>query len=137
MRLRQTSVAFCLLLGACATTPAAPTGFRLIDENNTIHEGALWADSRLIEVTLGESRYRGFYIVATSMATVDTWPSFRHGFPRESVAIVNGNTAKAHLSSDNGEHLNCDLIFQGKRIIGECKSPQGKTYQLVAGDAAK
>ena len=86
-----------------------------------------------MEVTIGDSYYRGVYIVATSVTTLDTWPRFYRGFPRDTTAVVSGNTAKAHLTSDSNEHLNCEFVFQARHVVGECKTPQGQVYQLVAG----
>jgi hypothetical protein len=122
--------ALVLVLGGCAAP--APLPFRLIDSDNAAFHGFFRIENQSMEVRIGETLYQGFYIVATSVEHT-TLSSSRFGkLPRDSVTVASSNSARAHLVAQNGLRLACEFIFEAQRAIGECKSPPGKTYELVA-----
>lgn len=126
-----------LILGGCAAPQPYP--FDLVDEGNKVYRGTfIPADNRL-EVWIGNKLYQGFYVVATGVATTTGfgmgfgWRG-RYGsmFPNESMTVVNSNMGRAHLQTAEGDHLNCEFLFEARGLVGECKSPQGKIYQMAA-----
>lgn len=119
------------LLYGCAAEPPIP--FQLIDATSTSFNGSFDGRSQAMEVFIGETRYLGFYVIGTGVATAPQ-PWFpRRGFPIDMTTTFRTNTARAHLQSANGRHLNCEFNFEGRRAIGECRTPEGTRYQLVAG----
>jgi hypothetical protein len=126
------AVAAAVALAVAGCAAPAPVPFRLIDDANKEFQGTLSSDGQRMEVWLGDRLYQGFYIVATSVATTEQWPSRFGRLPRDAVTVTSGNSARAHLASTDGQRLACEFVFESGRAIGECRSPQGKTYQLIA-----
>lgn len=118
-----------ILATGCATPQPVP--FQLIDSESRIQKGTIFPDTQRIEVMVEGQLYKGFYIVATGMAHSETFGGFR-SYPRETITTYSSNSARAHLISDKGQRLGCDFLFEGKRAIGECRSPAGTVFQLTA-----
>ena len=123
-------VALIALLAGCAAP--VPVPFQVIDSNNVVYQGIFGADNQSVEVRIGDTLYQGFYIVSSSIQNTTTWVGRFGQIPRESISVASSNNALAHLVATDGQRLTCEFLFQGARAIGQCMSPQGKTYQLVA-----
>ena len=130
---RNAMLAACAGLAACAAP--APVDFSLVGPDNDKHVGTFQPANQAVEVWIGDIRYQGFYILSTSVETVLMPPTRFMRFPRDSTVVSRSNTARAHLVGSDGAHLNCEFLFEGNRAIGECRSPGGRVYQLVAGAA--
>jgi hypothetical protein len=56
--------------------------------------------------------------------------------PSETWTTVSNNSGKAFLQSADGDKLHCDFMYEGRRLLGECRSPDsGAVYQMVANQA--
>lgn len=137
-----------LLLGACATTPQ-PLPFDLVGKGATAHRGLFKPADGSIEARINGKVYTGFYVTSVSTARSTSvgvgmgYGSFgRRGygaygaFPQETWTTISNNSGKAYLQSADGDKLNCDFIYEGRRLLGECRSPDnGAVYQMVANQA--
>ena len=123
------SLSVLILAVGCATPQPVP--FQLLDSSNIIQRGTIIPDGQRIEVVIDGQLYKGFYILGSQVAFSETLGG--RLTPLDTVTTTTSNTARAHLASANGQQLNCEFLFEGKRAIGECKSPEGKVYQLSAG----
>jgi hypothetical protein len=119
---------FAFLAGCAASTPVP---FQLIDAASKVQKGSLFTDNHRIEVTVDGHLFSGFYIVASSAAFSQTIPTRRY-YPRETLTTFISNSARAHLTSNIGQRLSCEFLLEAKRALGECKTPAGATFQLVA-----
>ena len=140
-------VAAALLLTACATTPQ-PLPFDLVDKANVPHRGLFKPADNSIEVRVVDKVYKGFYVISSSTAR-STEVGFGVGFggygrygysgygayPSERWTVISNNNGRAHLQNAEGDRLNCEFMFEGRRLLGECRSPQGAVYQMVANQA--
>lgn len=115
--------------GGCATPQPVP--FQLVDSESRIQWGTLFPDSQRIEVMINGHVFNGFYIVASGTAFSQTLAG-RRFFPSDTVTTYSSNSARAHLTSDNEQQLNCEFLFEFRRAIGECRSPAGAIFQLIA-----
>lgn len=82
-------------------------------------------------MTVDSLKYGGFCIVATGVAfsrPMMVGPFF----PYDTVTTYTSNQARAHLTAEGGPPLNCQFLFDGPRAVGECRTPEGAVYQLVA-----
>jgi hypothetical protein len=129
--LKALSASLCVvaLVAGCATLQPVP--FQLVDSTSAVQKGMIFPDRQSIEVTIDGQQYKGFYLVAAGAAYSETFGGWRRG-PNQSVTTYSSNSARAHLSSDKGQRLNCEFLFEGRQAIGECKTPAGVTYQLSA-----
>lgn len=129
--LKALSASLCVvaLVTGCATPQPVP--FQLIGPSSAVQKGAIFPDRQSIEVTIDGQQYKGFYLVAAGAAYSESYGGWRHG-PNQSVTTYSSNSARAHLSSDKGQRLNCEFLLEGMRAIGECRTPAGVTYQLSA-----
>lgn len=118
-----------LLAGGCATPQPLP--FRLVDAASKVQNGTFFPDTQRIEVTLDGRRYAGFYLVATSVAYSQSLSGWRF-FPHDTVTTVASNSARAHLVAEDSRQLNCEFLIEARRALGECRTPAGTVYQLVA-----
>lgn len=118
-----------LWLTACAPMPPVP--FDLTRQQEVSH-GWFYPQERRLDVRIGDKLFSGYYIVASSTAynPAPSLPFRRWGFPGDNVSVISSNTARASLAANDGERLSCELLFDGNRAAGECKSTQGQTYQL-------
>ncbi len=119
-----------LLLAAGCAAPQ-PVPFQLIDSESRVQKGTIFTDTQRIEATVDGQSYKGFYIIATGMAHSETFGGWRAS-PRETVTTYSSNSVRAQLTSDKGQRLKCDFLFEGRRAIGECRTPAGAVFQLVA-----
>lgn len=117
------------LAGACATPQPVP--FQLVDAASRVQKGIMFTDSQRIEVTVDGQTYTGFYIIASGSA-VSHVQAGRRFFPGDTLTTFSLNSARAHLTADNGQRLNCDFLLEYRRAIGECRSPSGAVFQLIA-----
>lgn len=118
-----------LLVAGCATPQPLP--FRLIDAASRVQSGTFFPDSQRIEVTLEGRRYTGFYLGATSVAYSQSLSSWRF-FPHDTVTTIASNSARAHLVAEDGKQMSCEFLIEARRALGECRTPDGAVYQLVA-----
>lgn len=122
----------CLFVVTVAAGCAAPPiPFQLIDSESRVQWGTIYPNTRRIEVTVDGHVFNGFYIVASGEAVSDTL-SGRRFFPSETFTTYSSNAARAHLSAENGQQLSCKFLFESKRAIGECRTPAGAVFQLIA-----
>lgn len=122
-------VCMLVLAGGCATPQPVP--FQLVDSGSKVQRGVLFPDSRRIEVTVDGHVFNGFYIVASG-AAVSHIMGGRWLFPGDAVTTFSSNSARAHLTADNGQHLSCEFLLESRRALGECRSPAGAVFQLIA-----
>ncbi len=137
-----------LLLSACATTPPQPLPFDLVDKSNIAHRGLFKQADSSIEVRIADKVYTGFYVISSSTARstdfgfgVGFGGYGRYGYggygayPTERWTVISNNNGRAHMQNADGDRLNCEFLFEGRRLVGECRSPQGAVYQMVANQA--
>jgi hypothetical protein len=138
-----------LLLAGCATPPQ-PLPFDLVGKGSTVHRGLFKPADGSIEVRIDNRVYTGFYVTSVSTAR-STNVGFgvgyggwgRYGgygmygaYPSETWTTVSNNSGKAYLQSAEGDKLNCDFMYEGRRLLGECRSPDtGAVFQMVANQA--
>ena len=130
-QLKAVSASFCIvaLIAGCATPQPVP--FQLIDSASAIQKGTIFPDKQRIEVTIDGQQYKGFYLVAAGTGYSEIYGGWRSA-PRQSVTTYSSNSVRANLSSDKGQRLSCEFLFEDRRAIGECKTPAGVVYQLSA-----
>jgi hypothetical protein len=121
-------IAATLLVAGCASQPIP---FQLIDSESGINTGTIFPDGQRIEAIIEGQSYKGFYIVASQVAYSETFGGWRYG-PHDTVTTSSSNSGRAQLTSDKGQHLSCEFLFESKRAIGACRSPAGKVFQLTA-----
>jgi len=118
------------LLSACTTVQPPPLPFSLA-QGDQLHNGQMHPGDHLMEVTVAGKRFEGFYIQANSTAlSQGLWP--RRGFPNDTVTNISSNAARAVMTAADGERLYCDFMFEGNRVLGECKSSTNASFQLLA-----
>jgi hypothetical protein len=118
-----------ILAAGCAAPQPVP--FQLIDSESRVQKGTIFPDRQGIEVTVEGQSYKGFYLISTGMAHSETFGGWR-GFPHNTITTYSTNSVRAQLSSEKGQRLNCEFLFEGNRAIGECRTPAGAVFQLVA-----
>jgi hypothetical protein len=130
-RLKVISACVCavVLVSGCAAPQPVP--FQLTDSASAIQKGTIFPDKQRIEVTIDGQQYKGFYLVASGTGFSESFGNWRRG-PTQSVTTYSSNAVRAHLSSEKGQRLSCEFLFEGGRAIGDCKTPAGVTYQLSA-----
>ncbi len=116
-----------VLVAGCATPQPVP--FQLVDSESRIQTGTIFPEGQRIEATIDGQLYKGFYIAANGMAY-----SQSHGSLHLSTTVTHfsSNSVRAQLASDKGQRLNCEFLFESGRAVGECRSPAGAIFQLVA-----
>jgi len=117
------------LVAACAAPQPIP--FQLVGSAPAVQRGTIFPDKQQIEVMIEGQQYKGFYLVASGSAFSESYGGWRHG-PYQSVTTYASNSARAHLSTDKGERLSCEFLFEGRQAIGECRTPAGAVYQMTA-----
>lgn len=142
-------IAAMLVLAGCATAPQ-PLPFDLVGKGNTVHRGLFKPADGSIDVRINNKVYTGFYVtsVSTARSTTMGWGVGyggygRYGYggaygayPSETWTTVSNNSGKAFLQSGDGDKLNCDFMYEGRRLLGECRSLDGSVvYQMVANEA--
>jgi len=119
------------LVVGCVASPPMP--LQLVDSASRMYSGTLNPDSQKLEVTIDGHLFRGVFIVGSGSAVSETLSGRRY-LPGETVTYYTSNSARAHLTSDNGKQLNCEFLYEVSHAIGECKSPSGAVFQLSADD---
>ena len=119
------------IAGGCAAS--LPVPFQLVDSSSRVQMGTLNLDKQQIEVTIDGHLFNGFFIVGSGSAISQT-VSGRRLMPSDTVTNYSSNSARAHLTSDNGQELNCEFLYEFRRAIGECKTLSGAVFQLSAED---
>ena len=120
-----------LALAAAGCAAPQPLPFQLVDPAAKVHRGTLFPENRGIEVVVDGQMYSGIYIVATGFAISHPmlWgPYFFH----DTVTTYTSNSARAHLTAEGGRRLACEFLVDGPRAVGECRTPEGAVYQMVA-----
>lgn len=120
-----------VVAGGCVAPQPVP--FQLVDSQSRVQWGTLFPDSHRIEVMIDGHAFNGFYIIAGGDAISQTL-SGRRFFPSETITTYSSNSARAHMTSDNGQQLSCEFLFESRRAIGECRSPAGAVFQLIANE---
>ena len=117
-----------ILLAGCASKQPVP--FQLIDSSAFVSKGSIFFTEQRIEVLVDDQLFKGFIIVASQVSYSETYG----GRLTTLTTVTNSesNSARAHLKSEKGQELYCEFLYEGTRAIGECKSPEGKVYQLSA-----
>ncbi len=123
-----------VLAAGCAAPQPVP--FHLVDSGSRIQKGTIFPDEHRIEATIDGQLYKGFYITATGMAYSQSYGSLR-SYPSTTVTHFWSNSVRAQLTSDEGQQLNCEFLFDSVRAVGECRSPAGAVFQLVADGKAE
>lgn len=120
------------ILAGCAAP--APIPFQLIEDQRT-HHGTFKPGDASIDILIGDKPFHGFYIVAagTTVSTVET-PFARRFRSYQTITTSTSNSARALLTSPDGERITCAFLFQDKRAVGDCKSSKGKVYQFLAAE---
>jgi len=118
-----------VLASGCAAPQPLP--FRLIDAASKVEHGTLYRDSERIEVTIAGQLFSGFYLIASGTAVSQTLVG-RRFLPHDTFTTIYSNSARAHLTADNGRQLQNDFLFESERALGECRTPAGETFQLIA-----
>ncbi|NNM51815.1 MAG: hypothetical protein HKM02_06270 [Pseudomonadales bacterium] len=120
-----------LILSGCAITPIP---FALYGKDNATGSGTMDPRHGTIQATIDGRDYHGFYIVSHGTAVTSSPPDPFFGFPpiMNSMVDVSMNSARAAMSSDDGSRISCQFLFQGHRALGDCQTPSGKHYQMVA-----
>jgi hypothetical protein len=121
--------ALALALAGCAAPQPMP--FQLVDPAAKVHRGTLFPETRGIEAVIDGRKYSGFYIVASGMAISHPMPMGPYFYP-DTVTTYSSNEVRAHLTAEGGRRLACHFFVDGPRAAGECRSPEGTVYQLVA-----
>jgi hypothetical protein len=121
------------LVGLVGCSTPQPLPFQLIDSESKVLQGTIFPASQRIEAIIDGQLYKGFYIVANGVARSETFGGWR-SFPRDTVTTFSSNSARAQLISDKGQRLSCEFLLESNRAIGECRSPAGMKFQLVAGE---
>ena len=120
------------LIGASALwgcAPLPPLPFSLIDRGQ-VYQGTMLQSDRRIDVDIGAKHFRGYYLLAQGTAYF-SGIGWRRTYGYDNRTNFISNTARASLSSADGEWLNCEFIVDDGQAIGECKSTNGQSYQLV------
>jgi hypothetical protein len=128
-RVKAMSLGLCAVVLVAGCAASQPVPFQLVDPASAVQKGVIYPDGRRIEVTIDGALYKGFYLVASGVTHTETSGGFRYG-PRHSMSVYFSNSARAKLTSDKGQHLICEFLFEDRRAIGECRTPSGVTYQL-------
>ncbi len=121
---------FVVIVASGCSAPL-PLPFQLLDSESRVQWGTLFPDSQRIEVMIDGHLFKGFYIVASGTAVSQTMAGRRY-FPSDTVTTYSSNSARAHLTADDGRQLNCEFLFESRRAIGECRTPAGAVFQLIA-----
>jgi hypothetical protein len=116
------------MVGGCAAPPVA---FQLLDAESRVQSGTLFPANQQIEVTVNGHAFRGFYIVAGGTADSQSFGGHRF-LSRDTITTFSSNSARAYLTADDGQRLSCEFLFESRRAIGECRSPAGAVFQLIA-----
>lgn len=123
----------CVVVLAAGCAASLPVPFQLVDSSSRVQSGTLYLDSQRIEVTVDGHLFSGFFIVANGSAISQT-VSGRRLLPSDTITSYSSNSARAHLTSDDGQQLNCEFLYEVRRAVGECRSPSGAIFQLSADD---
>lgn len=141
-------LAAAVLLAGCATTPQ-PLPFDLVGKGATVHRGLFRPADGSVDVRVNNKVYTGFYVTSVSTARSSSvgfgvgyggYGRYGYGmygaYPQETWTTISNNSGKAFLQSADGDKLNCDFMYEGRRLLGECRSPDtGAVYQMVANQA--
>ncbi|MBI4985649.1 MAG: hypothetical protein HZC24_10010 [Rhodocyclales bacterium] len=127
--LARLGLSLLLLAGGCAAPQPVP--FQLVDAASKVYRGTLFPDGQRVEVIIDGQVFSGFYIVASGAAVSQT-PAGRRPFPRDTVTTFSSNSARAQLKAGDGRRLGCEFLFESRRALGECRTPGGAVFQLIA-----
>ena len=120
------------LIGASALwgcAPMPPLPFDLLDKGNVFH-GTMIQSDRRIEANIGGKQFQGYYLLATGTAYF-SGIGWRRIHPYDNRTSFVSNIARASMAAADGEWLTCEFIVEDSQAIGECRSTQGQSYQLV------
>ena len=119
-----------MCLSACATLQPVPYPFELVGPKASFI-GKLYPGSRTMEVSIAGKAFSGYYIQSVSRSVSDGL-LFRRGMMDGVVTTTFDNSARGVMSSQDGERLFCDFLFEGSRLLGECKRPGAESYPMVS-----
>ena len=113
----------------CGCAPWPPIPFDLIERGQVYH-GTMSPSERRVAVDIGGKQFQGYYLVATGTAYFQGgW--HRRPYPYDMRTNFVSNSARATMVAPDGERLNCEFIVEDASAIGECRSTNGPSYQLV------
>lgn len=122
-----------VVLAGCAAPQPMP--FQLIDPESRIQKGTIFPENHRIEVTVDGHVFSGFYMVATGAAVSQTSGGVWF-YPSNTMTTYYSNSARAYLTAENGQQLSCQFLIESAHALGECRTPAGMVYQLIANGAA-
>lgn len=131
MSFKACNACLCVLALTAGCATPQPLSFQLVDSSSKVQRGNIFPDSERIEVTIDGVTFGGFYITASGTA-VSHSTTVRRSFPNNTVTTFSSNSARAHLTAENGQLMSCEFLLESRRALGECRTPAGKIYQLVA-----
>lgn len=131
MSFKACNACLCALALTVGCATSQPVSFQLVDPSSRVQRGSIFPDSERIEVTIDGITFSGFYLTASGTA-VSQSTTFRRSFPNNTVTTFSSNSARAHLTAENGQLMSCEFLLESRRALGECRTPAGKIYQLVA-----
>jgi hypothetical protein len=117
--LRTTSAATLLLLLAGCVTQAS-----LVSDGKRYPMQVSQA-ARKVSTNIDGVTYAGIYSIGASSAygMAGTRPVF--------MATSGANAGQGMLTGANGDIINCDFMYSGSTVMGQCKGKNGRDYTLA------
>jgi hypothetical protein len=108
-----------LLLAGCVTQA------NLVSSDGKRYPMEVSQASKKLTANIDGTAYSGLYSLGSSSAVgmAGTKPVFMAG--------SSGNAGKAMLTAANGDFINCDFVYSGSTVIGQCKGKNGRDYTLT------
>jgi len=125
----RTLMALLAAVTLCGCAPWPPIPFDLIERGQVYH-GTMSPSERRVSVDIGGKQFQGYYLVATGTAYFQGGWHWRP-YPYDMRTNYVSNSARATMVAADGERLTCEFIVEDASAIGECRSTNGQSYQLV------
>lgn len=118
--LRTTSAAALLLLLAGCVTQA-----NLVSQDGKRYPMQVNQAGKKLTADIDGTLYSGLYSLgsSTTVGMAGTKPVFLAG--------SSGSTGQAMLTAANGDFINCDFMYSGLTVLGQCKGRNGREYTLT------
>ena len=124
--------AWVTLLGVATLTgcaPMPPLPFELVGSGQVFH-GTLLQSDRRIEADIAGKHFQGYYLLITGTSSFQAG-GWRRAYSYDMRTDFVSNSGRASMVAPDGEWLTCEFIMEDDNAIGECKSTNQQTYQLV------